>query len=96
MYWYFVIDYFKDIHRKNLGDHIEHLHFLFNMLQKKSLCANLLNWKNYSSFKIIYGLILLDLISLLVDKMVRLNGNRKSQVMKVLFKKVQQHFEKKE
>jgi hypothetical protein len=66
------------------------------MLQKKSLCANLLNWKNYSSFKIIYGLILLDLISLLVDKMVRLNGNRKSQVMKVLFKKVQQHFEKKE
>jgi hypothetical protein len=28
--------------------------------------------------------------------MVRLNGNRKSQVMKVLFKKVQQHFEKKE
>jgi hypothetical protein len=96
MYLYFVIDYFKDIHRKNLGDHIEHLQFLFNMLQKKSLCANLLNWKNYSSFKIIYGLILLDLISLLVDKMVRLNGNRKSQVMKVLFKKVQQHFEKKE
>jgi hypothetical protein len=33
----FVIDYVNDIHTKNLGVHIEHLCFLFNMLQKKSL-----------------------------------------------------------
>ena len=41
----FVINYFDDIHTKNLGDDIEHLQFLFNMLQNKLLCANLLNWK---------------------------------------------------
>ena len=41
----FVVDYFNDIHSKNLGEHIENLWFLFNMLQKKSLYVNLLNWK---------------------------------------------------
>jgi hypothetical protein len=41
----FVVDYFDDIHSKNLGEHIENLWFLFNMLQKKSLYVNLLNWK---------------------------------------------------
>jgi hypothetical protein len=44
----FVVDYFDDIHSKNLGEHIEHLWFLFNMLQKKSLYDNLLNCENYS------------------------------------------------
>jgi hypothetical protein len=41
----FVVDYFNDIHSKNLGEHIENLWFLFNMLQKKSLYVDLLNWK---------------------------------------------------
>jgi len=60
----FVIKYFDDIHNKNLGEHIEHLQFLFNMLQNKLLYANLLKWKKYSPFKIVYGLTLLDLVSL--------------------------------
>jgi len=74
----FVINYFDDIHSKNLGEHIEHLQFLFNMLQNKLLYANLLNWKKYSSFKIVYGLTLLDLISLFIDEMVRLDDNIKA------------------
>ena len=41
----FVVDYFDDIHSKNLGEHIENLWFLFNMLQKKLLYVNLLIWK---------------------------------------------------
>ena len=44
---------------------------------------------------IFYGLTLLDLNSLLVNKRVRLYGNRKAHVMKALFKKVRQHVEKK-
>jgi hypothetical protein len=44
---------------------------------------------------IFYGLTLLDLISLLVNKRVRFYGNRKAQVMKALFKMVRQHVEKK-
>jgi chromosome condensin MukBEF complex kleisin-like MukF subunit len=64
------------------------------MLQNKLLYANLLNWKKYFSFKIVYSLTLLDLISLLIDEMVRLDGNIKTQVMKVLFKKIQQYIEK--
>jgi hypothetical protein len=39
----FIDNYFDNIHSKNLGKYIEHLCFLFNMLQKKSLCANVLN-----------------------------------------------------
>jgi hypothetical protein len=35
------------------------------------------------------------LFSLLVDERVRLDDNRKEQVMKALFKKVRQHVEKK-
>jgi hypothetical protein len=65
------------------------------MLQKKSLCVNLLNCENYSQFKIVYYLTLLDLISLLVDEIVRFDNNKKAQVMKALFKKVRQHVEKK-
>jgi hypothetical protein len=91
----FVIDYFDDIHNKNLGEHIENLWFLFNMSQKKLLCANILNWRNYSQFTIVYGLTLLDLIYLLVDERVRLDGNRKARVMKALFKKVRQHVHEK-
>jgi len=53
------------------------------------LCANILNWRNYSQFTIVYGLTLLDLIYLLVD------GNRKARVMKALFKKVRQHVQEK-
>jgi len=45
------------------------------MLQKISLCANLLNSKNYLPFKIVYCLTLLDLIFLLVDERVRLDSN---------------------
>jgi len=48
------------------------------------LCAKLLNWKKYSSFKIVYGLTLLDLISLLIDERVRFDDKRKAQVMKAL------------
>jgi hypothetical protein len=53
--------------------------FLFNILQKKSSCVNLLNWKNYSQFKIAYSLTLLDLVYLLVDENVRLDDNIKSR-----------------
>jgi hypothetical protein len=35
------------------------------------------------------------LFSLLVDERVRLDDNRKEQVMKALFKKIRQHVEKK-
>jgi len=52
---------------------------LFNILQKKSSCVNLLNWKNYSQFKIAYSLTLLDLVYLLVDEKVRLDDNIKSR-----------------
>jgi hypothetical protein len=61
------------------------------MLQKISLCANLLNSKNYLPFKIVYCLTLLDLIFLLVDERVRLDSNnnkKKTQLLKALFKKV--------
>ena len=74
----FVIDYFDHIHSKNLDEHIENLRFLFNLSQKKLLCANILNWRNYSQFTIVYGLTLLDLIYLLADERVRLDGNRKA------------------
>jgi hypothetical protein len=40
-----IVDYFDDIHSKNLGKHIESLWFLFNMLQNKLLYANLLHWE---------------------------------------------------
>jgi len=49
---------------------------------KKLLIANLLNWKHYSPFKIVYGLTILGLISLLADERVTHDGNRKTQVMK--------------
>jgi hypothetical protein len=48
------------------------------MFQEKLLCVNLLNWKKYSPFKIVYGLTLLDFISLLIDERVRFDGNRKA------------------
>jgi len=70
----FVINYIHDIHSKNLSEHIEHIPFLFNMLQKKSTCAILLNWKKYPLFKIFYGLILLDLNFVPIDERVCLNG----------------------
>jgi hypothetical protein len=43
--------------------------------------------KKKSTFKILYGLTLLNLIFLLVDEKIRLEGNKKAQVMKALFKK---------
>jgi hypothetical protein len=47
-----IVDYFDDIYSKNLDKHIESLWFL--------LYANLLHLENYSPFKIVYGLTLLD------------------------------------
>ena len=90
-----IVDYFDDIHSKNLGKHIKSLYFLFNMLQNKLLHANLLHWENYSPFKIVYGLTLLDLIYLLIlIKEFDLIAIEKVQVMKALFNKAQQHVEK--
>ena len=51
--------------------------------------------KKHSSFKIVYGWTLLDLISLLIDEMVRLDDNRKTLVIKKLLKNVWQYVQKK-
>jgi hypothetical protein len=69
----FFINYIHDIHSNNLSEHIP---FLFNMLQNKSTCTILLNWKKYPLFKIFYGLTLLDLNFVPVDERVCLNGCR--------------------
>ena len=70
---------------------------MFNILQKKLLCANLSKYKNYSPFKIVCGFTLLDLIIffLLIDEKIRLDGNRKAQLIRTLLKKARQHVEKK-
>jgi len=51
----------------------------------------------FSPFEIVYGfnpLTLVDLIPLLVDEKVSLDGNHKAQVVKTLHKSVWQHIEK--
>ena len=53
---------------------------------------------DYSPFEIVYGfnpLTPLDLIPLLVDERVSLDGNQKAQVVKDLHAKIQQQIEKK-
>jgi len=53
---------------------------------------------DYSPFEIVYGfnsLTPLDLIHLLVDETVSLDGNQKAQVMKDLHAKIRQQIEKK-
>ena len=53
---------------------------------------------DYSLFEIVYGfnpLTPLDLIHLLVDERVSLDGNQKAQVVKDLHAKIQQQIEKK-
>jgi len=53
---------------------------------------------DYSPFEIVYDfnpLTPLDLIHLLVDEMVSLDGNKKAQVVKGLLAKIQQQIEKK-
>ena len=51
----------------------------------------------FSPFEIVYGfnpLTLMDLIHLLVDERVSLDGNRKAQVVKTLHESVRQQIEK--
>jgi len=54
---------------------------------------------DYSPFEIVYSFNLLtplDLIHLLVDEIVSLDGNQKAQVMKDLHAKIRQQIEKNE
>ena len=74
---------------KNYEDCLPFIEFAYNRSVQSTI--------EFSPFEIMYGfnpLTLMDLIHLLVDERVSLDGNRKAQVVKTLHESVRQQIEK--